>query len=516
MMKSKREKRKMRQILAGVFVLLLCVLLGMFGTSDVNKADGRVEHVTTPMNTQVDVIIPYTMGDKTDPFMRARLTDYYFEKVSLYGDEYMWLYTTIKIADLGNKGRTNWKSNVCLLDKDGNVLNGNGHTDGEIWSGLEKPYVGLEHEDLILLDAGIVKKVKTIVFQEYWVSYEDVKAGKAEFKELQWLSGSSPAPSATTKPTASPAARATASPTAKPTATPLWVGVTDVVVPSSVGSRYDDTRRAVITDYEFSDPGYNSYYFNVTMRLTALGDLSYLNTFASNVIFYDKNGKILNMSETDGWFGGVDTFVVGRSYTYKVFVYLNGKAEDVRKIEFLEHWTSPMDLLAGKPKATATPAVTATPRPTATPTPTPRPTATPTPRPTATPTPTPRPTATPTPTSRVTATPRPTATPTPTPRPTATPTPTPRPTATPTPTPRPTATPVQKGAQSIILSSSIKKTYGSSGFSISPAGEIHSYLQFKSSNTKVASVFSYGFFAEVKINGTGETKITITAPETEE
>jgi choice-of-anchor A domain-containing protein len=101
---------------------------------------------------------------------------------------------------------------------------------------------------------------------------------------------------------------------------------------------------------------------------------------------------------------------------------------------------------------TATP--TATPAPTATPTNTPEPTATPTNTPTATPTntpvpPTATPTATPTSTPTSTPTATPTNTPTNTPAPTATPvpptaTPTNTPTATPTSTPTatPTATPV--------------------------------------------------------------------------
>lgn len=82
--------------------------------------------------------------------------------------------------------------------------------------------------------------------------------------------------------------------------------------------------------------------------------------------------------------------------------------------------------------------------------------------------------------------------------------------------PEASAKPAQKGTQSISLSSNIKKTLGDVAFEISPAGEIHSYLKFKSSDAKVASVTSYGFFAIVKLNGAGKTKITIEAPETEE
>ena len=71
-------------------------------------------------------------------------------------------------------------------------------------------------------------------------------------------------------------------------------------------------------------------------------------------------------------------------------------------------------------------------------------------------------------------------------------------------------------AQSINVSSSMTKTLGSGSFNIIPTGNIFTYLSFKSSNTSVANVTSFGSYGRVDMKKPGQTKITISAPATSE
>ncbi len=310
-----------------------------------------------------------------------------------------------------------------------------------------------------------------------------------------------PTPSPT--PTPTPTLRPTPTPTPKPTITPtpvltgnLWDGV-ELVIPASVEAR--SGAKAKIITYSFEKTAESSYKVWISFNVISKGRW---NTFYSDALFYDKDGKLLNKKGgTDGFFGA-DNVVQGGSYKDDIRISDKNLVSSIKKIVFQEKWYSVGDWIDGKATASPSPTPAPTVKPTALPTvkptvsPTARPTVSPTVRPTASPTV--RPTASPTV--------RPTASPTV--RPTASPTPTP------VVTPVPNQTPVEKTAQSISISSSMKKTLGQTAFKIRPSGEIYTFLSFKSSNNSVASVKSYGSFGMVELHKAGKVKITIEAPET--
>ena len=473
-MKNWIKKRK-RQFICGIFLFLLFVFwgIGSFGTK---RASTKAVTETTPIGTQVEIVIPETMGSRYDDTMRASLVSYDFHRQD--GKSYYILDLTFKVLAMGNGKYSIWTSNVVFYDKFGNVLNGD-VSNGFCWSGVdaETNHVvtasepGKIYSDYVTIGEDISKDVAKIVFQENWVSPDLLKSGETT---LAPFSTPTPTPTPTVKPTVTPASQVTK------TSTP-WDYV-QVVLPETMGSKFDDTARAKITDYYFINSG-SAFYVYVDFEILNVG--VYGNLWQSNPLFLDRNGNVLNQTTADGIFGLIETLKTGVTYSDKLWVKAD-IAKEVSTIVFQSTWVDPTTLRSGV-SATATP----TPKPTV------KPTATPTPRPTV----------------------RPTATPTPKPTVMPTATPTPRPTVKPTETPAATtpsqedSSEVVKKAQKIVLPSTIKKTLSTnSTFNLIPSGTIVSDLIFQSSNKKIATVKSQGSRGVVELKKPGTVKITVTAP----
>ncbi|MBR1741494.1 MAG: hypothetical protein IJ733_06410 [Lachnospiraceae bacterium] len=449
-MKNWIKKRK-RQFICGIFLFLLFVFwgIGSFGTK---RASTKAVTETTPIGTQVEIVIPETMGSRYDDTMRASLVSYDFHRQD--GKSYYILDLTFKVLAMGNGKYSIWTSNVVFYDKFGNVLNGD-VSNGFCWSGVdaETNHVvtasepGKIYSDYVTIGEDISKDVAKIVFQENWVSPDLLKSGETT---LAPFSTPTPTPTPTVKPTVTPASQVTK------TSTP-WDYV-QVVLPETMGSKFDDTARAMITDYYFINSG-SAFYVYVDFEILNVG--VYGNLWQSNPLFLDRNGNVLNQTTADGIFGLIETLKTGVTYSDKLWVKAD-IAKEVSTIVFQSTWVDPTTLRSGV-SATATP----TPKPTV------KPTATPTPRPTVKPTETPAAT---------------------------------------TPSQEDSSEVVKK-AQKIVLPSTIKKTLSTnSTFNLIPSGTIVSDLIFQSSNKKIATVKSQGSRGVVELKKPGTVKITVTAP----
>ncbi len=168
-----KEKRGMgRKVFTGAFVFLVSVVVSILGSLAVSRAETIIEKVTTPMGTELEIVIPETMGDKEDDTMRVRIKNYFFG-LDTYSSDFIFV-VQYELASERKEGSGGWNGMAVFLDKEGNVLNS-----------IHDPGMLLESEAgrrVYDYDNETAKKLSKIVFLEHYMSpydfsLEDYEAG---------------------------------------------------------------------------------------------------------------------------------------------------------------------------------------------------------------------------------------------------------------------------------------------------------------------------------------------------
>ncbi|MBR1743085.1 MAG: hypothetical protein IJ733_14700 [Lachnospiraceae bacterium] len=297
--KKQRMEKPWFKIAAILFVCMLCVAGGFAE----KKAHSKSAMETTPIGTEIKVVIPDSLGDKNDDSMRVKVTKYTFEGNGKA--DYYYLNIEFEFTSLG-KGQKSWESKAVFYDKQGKVMNREGTVDGYIWSyGTEKAAaLGETYSHKVYVPSALAGDVMAIAFQEH-------------YKEPSTL----------------PANPSMAAPS-------YWDDV-KVTYPASIASIQDDTMRARITDYHFenSETG-DSYYLYINMEFTSLGKTGSM--WASKALFYDQYGYLIEGGVNDnyGFFslsGSTTTIALGRTYTMAIEIPAEIR-DSVASIVFMEKW----------------------------------------------------------------------------------------------------------------------------------------------------------------------------------
>lgn len=279
------------------FCFLVPVLIGMlciFGSQGGRKTLARTNVVKTPIGTQVKIVIPKTVADKTDDSMKIRITKYDFEDMP-NGSKHYYIDVDFIFSSYGNMGRTSWESDAVFYDKSGKVLNWAGGMVGHMDASTAANECRLYVPDQIAL------KVAAIVFQEHY--HDPVTLPKnssvAKISEREKI---------------------------------------DVEYPMQIASIYDNDMRAEITDYRFEDSETGKgFYLVLDIDFLSLGNQG--SRWVSHAIFYDKNGEKIG-DDNDGYCGLDKTItpVIAKDYKCIVAIPENLKGK-VTSIVFQEFWS---------------------------------------------------------------------------------------------------------------------------------------------------------------------------------